>query len=84
MFSCRSERKPCCGPKSAVSVQSPDGEAIRRVDDPAVDRGGIADEADALAGDELAIGTVEQSFEAEADGHRADYSRRRRARVRIR
>ena len=45
------------------------GEAIRRVDDPAVDRGGIADESDALAGDELAIGPVEQAFEAEAHGH---------------
>ena len=45
------------------------GEAIGGVDDAAVDRGGIAHEADALPGDQLAIGTVEQSFEAEADGH---------------
>ena len=44
-------------------------EAIGGVDDAAVDRGRVADEADALAGDELAIGAVEQPFEAEAHGH---------------
>jgi hypothetical protein len=51
-------------------------EAIGRVYEAAVDRRRIADEPEALAGDQFAIGTVEEAFEAEADGHgRIDYSR---------
>jgi hypothetical protein len=46
MLSCTSERKPCCGPKSAVAVGE---EQIDDVTEAVIDRCGIADEADALA-----------------------------------
>ena len=52
MLSCTSDRKPCCGPNSAVTSTPVIGE--REIDDVLqlmIDRCGIADEADALAGE---------------------------------
>jgi hypothetical protein len=56
MFSCTSDRKPCCGPKMAVRIGRSAfaglpgfGETVGDVAQSGVDRGGVADDPDAAA-----------------------------------
>jgi hypothetical protein len=50
MLSCLSPRRPCCGPKAALSFMSPQrGERVERMREIARDGGGVRHEGHALA-----------------------------------
>jgi len=49
MFSCTSDRKPCCGPKIALSFARECPQTIDDVNELMIDRSRVADDADPLS-----------------------------------
>ena len=72
MFSCRSDRNPCCGPKMRADAHAARVGAIGHVAELGVDRRRVADEADRPAAQQLAI---EQDVGAEGHRHQAGFCR---------
>ena len=68
MFSCRSDRKPCCGPKIAPTRTPPALGPIDHVPEPRVDRGRIADETDRPARAAAACRRARQNRGSQASG----------------
>jgi hypothetical protein len=66
MFSCASDRNPCCGPNSAATRIRACGETVGDVPQLAVDRCRVADHPDPAPGERAGL---EQSLRSKDDAH---------------